>query len=917
MPRPAETETGAAAGVPLGGVLHGTVSDPSGAKIEHAAVHVEGSNLQRDLRTDSTGQFGLLLPPGTYQVAISAPGFRIYHVTIRITGGSAPASINAMLRIAALPEHVTVPLDDNSTDAADNKSALVFKTGQLEEFSDDDSAFQKEIEALAGGGGLRSPAVYVNGFSNGRFPPKSTISEIRINQNPYSAEYGSLGYGRVEIDTKPGTAQLHGQLNSSGTDNVFNSQNPYTTAEPPYYAVDLDGDLSGSFSKKTSFFLSGLYNNLENNAIVDAIDPTLLTPLSEAVRAPQITQTYSGRLDRQMTGNNSLMARYEFNQVVLDNSGVGLLVLPSEGVNTTTTTNTLQLTDTQIIGASMISEAHFEYARTHVAQIPSSTEAAIVAQGIFNGGGAPAQTLIDNQDHYEFQEFLTIQHGRHYWRLGGRYRLLHRANENRSGYNGQFMFPDLATYQLALQGQTPAQIFASTGATIQYNVTTGEANASLITGDLGVFAEDEWKVRKNFTIDYGFRFESQSAVPDHADPAPRVGLAWGVGQKGNRPALFVLRSGAGFFYDRFDSANILTAIRLQSGTLQTSYYVENPNFYQQYLNTAPPVSLLGPTQPVLYNINPHLRNEYCLCAGASAERSFGKHGSLSVDYIYIRGVHQWLSRNINAPLPGTYNPANPSSGVRPLGGTQNIYQFDSEGVQNANVLFVNEQFRFNKRINGYLAYSFRPDKQDITNATTFPSNSYDLMQDYGRAAQPTQSMYTSVNFQLPLGIGGSLYASTSGGTPFNITTGTDLNGDTIYNDRPAFATNPTANSILYKTRFGYFDANPQPGEKTIPINYGNSPNFFFMWARLQRNFKVGPRPSPAPGAKGAAAKPDRPYSLTFVAEADNILNHRNQGTPVGVLGSPYFGQSISLNAPFSSGDTAANRIVTLQCNFSF
>ena len=869
------------------------------------------------------GRFSLRLEPGFYQITIQAPGFRTYHTDVHISELENTATINAKLRIETTPEEITVPSDaNNSTSADDNKSALVFKSDQLKDFSDDDTMFQQQIQALAGGEGMKAPSIYVNGFSNGRFPPKNTIREIRINRNPYSAEYDSLGFGRVEIYTKPGTDKLHGQLNSSGTDNVFNAQNPYTTVEPPYYTINLDGNLSGSFSKKTSFFLSGTFYDLQNNAIVNAVDPSTLASLREAVAAPQITQTYSGRLDRQMTKNNTLMARYEFNQVAMNNSGVGLLVLPSEGLKSTTSTNTLQFTDTQIIGTSIISEAHFQYARTHISQTPASTQAAIVTQGVFNAGGSPAQTLTDDDDRYEVQEFLTVQHGTHYLRLGGRYRLEHHSNNSRAGYNGQFTFPDLASYELALQGQTPAQIFATTHEKIQYYLTTGQTSASVLTGDLGVFAEDEWKIRKTFTLDYGFRFESQSAVPDHADPAPRLGLAWAVGQKGKRRAWFILRSGAGLFYDRFPSSDILTAIRQQSGTLQTSYYIENPNFYQMYLNAPPPVSMLGSVQPTLYNINPHLRNEYGFSTGATIERAIGKIGSVSGNYIFVRGLHQWLSRNINAPLPGTYNPADPSSGVRPLGGTQNIYQFDSGGVMTTHVIFVNSQFRFSKRVNGFLAYSYIHGEQDVQNANTFPSNSYNLAQDYGRSAQPTQQLFTAVNAQLPLGLNGSLWGSTSGGTPFNITTGTDLNGDTIDNDRPAFATNPGPNSVIYKTRYGTFDANPQPGEKVIPINYGNSPNFFFLEASLGREFKFGPRPAtPAPsaGAKGPAPKPDRPYSLTFSVEADNVLNHNNPGPPVGVLSSQYFGRSISLSSPFSLGgiSTSANRTISLHCSFSF
>ena len=139
-------------------------------------------------------------------------------------------------------------------------------------------------------------------------------------------------------------------------------------------------------------------------------------------------------------------------EATFNNSGVGLLVLPSEGLNTTTTTNTLQLSDTQIIGAKIISDTHFQYIRTRLDQSPVSTAATIVVQGAFNGGGNPAQSQIDHQDDYELQELLTVEHGAHFVRIGGRYRGLRDANETLAAYNGQFTFPDLATYQLALQG---------------------------------------------------------------------------------------------------------------------------------------------------------------------------------------------------------------------------------------------------------------------------------------------------------------------------------------------------------------------------------------------------------------------------------------------------------------------------------
>jgi hypothetical protein len=448
----------------------------------------------------------------------------------------------------------------------------------------------------------------------------------------------------------------------------------------------------------------------------------------------------------------------------------------------------------------------------------------------------------------------------------------------------------------------------------------------VFTSDVGVFAEDEWKATKNFTLDYGFRFESQSGIDDHVNPAPRVGFAWAVGKTAKRRAFFVLRGGGGIFFDRFASANILTAVRRQSGTEQAAYFVENPNFFSQYLNTPPAAASLASAPPTLYNIDPHLRTQYDTIGGVTVERRIGKIGTASVNYVFFRTNHQYLSRNINAPLPGTYNPADPSSGVRPLGGTQNIYQFSSDGVALNNLIFANTNLQASKRVSlfgfGFFALTM---KNDAPGDTSFPTNQYKPSVDYGREASPRVQFFAGTNVKLPYGFSGSLFGSIQTGAPFNITTGTDLNGDTIYNDRPAFATNPNANSLIYKTRFGNFDANPQPGEAIIPFNYGNSPSFYYVVAHLERAFQVGPRPAaaaPAPGApaaKGPAPKPDRPYSLTFSVESNNVFNHDNPGVPVGVLSSPLFGQSISLNPALSIGgiSTSANRTVTLHCNFSF
>jgi hypothetical protein len=911
------------------------VADPSGARIPQAVVHVQahGGGASQDTRSDAAGNFQLRLAAGQYDVSIVYPGFRSYDGSVKVVAG-ATARVNAVLAIDAQAEEVTVPVAEaGSTASADNASAMVFKADDLKSFSDDDATFQREIEALAGGGGPKPPQILIDGFTGGKFPPKSSIREIRINSNPYSAEFDNLGFGRFEIFTKPGTDKLHGALAVIGTDNAFNGQNPYIVgAEPPYYQLNIDGNLNGPLDKKTSFFLAGTVNDQQNNAALNAqiIDPVTLqqVPYSQALRDPLLTNTYSLRIDRQVTPLNTLTTKYEFVQATQTNGGLTApLTLPTQAFDSGTNTQTLQLSDTQVIGQHAVAETRFQYIRTRLTQGPASSAPTLLVQGGFNGGGNASQQNRDDQDRYELQEYVDKQVGAHFLRFGGRYRLLRDSNESRQNYNGQYTFNTLAAYQLTLQNTancnanpgaanclTPAQLTAEGAGPSQYSVTTGQASATVLTGDLGLYFDDEWKVRKNVTLDLGMRFETESGIPDHVDPAPRLGVAWAIYRKKQpKIPLFTLRGGGGLFYDRFSASNILTAVR-QNGVSQQTFFLTNPAYNP---NGAPPGGAFSSTPPTIYRISPNLRSEYGIAAGATIEKNT-KYGHFSANYIFVRGDHQWGSRNINAPLPGTYNPSNPASGVRPLGGSQNIYQFESEGISKAQVGFINSRVQVTKRVVAFLSYTVQHQDQDVSNAASFASNSYNYRQDFGRTAQPSQQLYTGGTVQLPLGIAWNVFASTQGGTPFNITTGTDLNGDTIYNDRPAFATAPTPQSVLYSTRFGLLDANPQPGEKIIPINYGNSPNFLFLDLSLGRDFKVGPRPAAVPVAPGGkpAPKPDRPYTLSFNVDAGNVLNHRNPGLPVGVLSSPYFGQSLTLNSVFSP-NTAANRAVFLQTTFSF
>ena len=921
--------------------LSGLVLDPSGAAIPNAALHLHSASTDRDATSDGAGHFAVSVPAATYDLTVFADGFRpLTRSGVNVVSGRNTA-LNVTLKIATDSEEVDVSVDSVlSTDQASNKSALVFSGDKLDQFSDDPAVMTEQLNALGGIDPSEPPQLYVDGFSGGALPPKESIREIRINQNPFSSMYDSFGLGRIEIFTKPGANKLHGDIAGNWGSSALNARNPFAGAQPEYLNSYSSADLNGPIGKASSFFFSGNRVALATNAAINAttLAPDNVSAVSDVavVAATSLNQTYSLRFDRQFGATDTFIAKYIFAQAKLTNAGIGQLVLPSEAYNSDTRTQTLQVTDTHIFNPKIVLDSAFQYVRTRLRQDAVSTAPARVVQGSFSDGGNPAQALHDDLDRFEFRGELSIVHDKHFIRTGGRYRLTRDANLATAGYNGQFTFPSFTAFQITEQGvalgESDATIRATCktdssgnpvcGGATQLAITAGQPSASLITGDLGVYAEDEWKRSANLTLNYGFRVESQSAIPDHLDFGPRVGFAYSLKRNAKaKDPLLVFRGGFGIFYQRFASANILTSIR-QNGVTQQSYQLANPSSdtYSPNSAAAPSVAGLSAVTPTIYEIDPHLRSPTQMQGMFSGEHSFGKYGSLSVAYYRSRGTHQLDSVNINAPLP---------NGSHPLGSAQNVYQFSSGGIRNGQTLGFNPNINVSKRLSMWAFAGIQHQESDAFGATSFVSNSHNLSADAGpfTGYYPRQ-LFAGFNAKPGWDTQLNYFMAVRSHTYFNITTGADNNSDSIYNDRPAFATAATPAASLVKTAYGNFDINPQPGETIIPVNYGNAPGMVYTEMYFNKNFRWGPRP-PAPVAPPAAggtttpakpvAKEDLPpprYRLQIGIGADNLLNHFNRAAPVGILTSPEFGQSISLNYAFT-GNPAANRSVLLRTAFFF
>lgn len=846
-------------------------------------------------------------------------GFAPYRRTLQLRAGQT-LTLTATLPMAAHAEELSVAGDSSGgTDPAANRDALIFSADRLALLSDDDNTLRRQLLAFANEGDSGSAQIFIDGFSGGRFPPKDTIREIRINQNPFSAQYDRRGLGRIEVFTKPGGNTLHGSLRLSGNDKSFNALNPYTGPQPPYHSETLDAEVNGRLNAHTSFFLAASTADNQSNVPVNAVvlDANLApSAISEAVPNPQTSQTYSLRLDRQLGEHNTLIARYEYNDAHLTNGGVGQLTLLSQGFRSDTATQTLQLGNTHISSDHLVSETRFQYIRTRLLQTANDTSPSLIVQGAFNGGGSPAQTLRDNQDAYEFQEYLSADHGKHFLRAGARYRILRDANVATANYNGQYIFSTLSAYQTTLRGLQgglgPAAIRALGGGPTQFNLTAGTPSATVLVGDLGAYAEDEWKALPNVTLNLGVRLETETGIPDHFDPAPRLAVNWAISKHKGEPPLVILRGGGGLFFDRFAPGNLLQTLR-QNGVSQRPYFVESPDFYP----SIPDPSTLPGIAPTTYLLDARFRSTYAFVGALTAEHTWSRYGSVTAGFNEIHALHLPVSLNINAPLPGTFNPAVPGSGSRPFGGTRAIYQYTSEGINNAQSFYSTANLRPTAHSSLFALYQAQWRTTDVSGANNFPSDSYNLRADLGRSNFLLHHrFYLGANADLPWGFTSGLTLSARSGPPFNITTGQDFNGDTQFNDRPAFATDLTRPSVV-KTPFGNFDTSPLPAQTIIPINYGNAPAYISLRAQAGKTFGIGPHVSTlAANGQTATAKAKRKYQLGFSVEASNVLNHNNPAQPIGVLSSPFFGRSIALQSD-DFDLTSANRYIQLFATFRF
>jgi len=844
---------------PASGAVQGTVTDQTGGVLVDASVIISGKSGERKTTTNGQGVYTVeALAPGKYSVKVIALGFPPYGASVTVRAQQT-ATLDVMLKVGvSMSVQVTEP-EGLSLDPRKNKSALVLSGKALSALPDDPRLMLQRLLAMAGSTGRRGDvAVFVDGFRDFKhLPPKDTIEMIRINSNPFSAEFAQPGAARIEITTKPGSDRYRGNLRAQARSSQLDARNAMAATKELNEYRNFNGYIQGPLKKnKVGFMLYGGHWFQDENAVIRAtvIDPASVQPtlFGATVPTPSRTNSMLAKLDLSVFGQ---AVNVSFSKTTEKAWGQGLgssLDLPEYGYTSSSEDSVGRLWWTKI-GASSLTDFRVEASRSEASTDPDSVAPAVLVLDAFNAGGNPGAGSQNSTWATQGTGTFTLLRGSHTFKAGFLWQTERRENVDRTGFNGTYTFGadverDAAGRPLLdAQGHTtsidPLERYRRTllGTAgyrpSQFSIVAGDPSASVSQLNLGWFVLDDWSLSKRVSLSYGVRQDSQSNLQWQPNLAPRAALSWLLDDEGDN----ALKFGAGLFYDGVESGITLDT-RKRNGARQR-FVVRQPTTFPG----VPSLETLesdGLASAALYTKATDLRVPRSFVASVSFERQLPLGLFGVVEYQYAKGTRLLRLRDV-----------------------EDVLQFESTGRSLHHELMVGLRLDANERLAFFTNYRLGTLRSDTDGAYTIPSNSLDLGADYGFSSDDQRhEVLMGITASLPRGIFMDASLTVASGRPFDITTGRDDNGDSYFRDRPSFADPADPDAVV--TPFGTFNPSPGPDEARIPRNFGREPWRTTLDVSLSKTWF---------------------QKLTMGVYAQNVLNKTNLVRYSGVLTSQAFG----------------------------
>jgi hypothetical protein len=844
--------------------VQGVVADPTGAIVPNAEVDLVDTDgtIAGTTKSGGDGNFQMTAPhTGNFTLVISEPGFETVHLPVSVKPNVVSVTAPAAHVIAA-PLHITLPIaalttsvrvngdsDEDLTAPEENRDSSVLTAGDLKALPvfDNDyvtamSSFLDDSATATGGSGLMVDGVEANRAT----VSASAVQEVRINQDPYSAQYYWPGRGQMEIITKSAADKYHGQFNFLFRDSAMNAQNALAPSKPFEQRRVYEGHLTGPifFAKKSSFLASFNCAEEDLDSVVDAtVVPTTSDPtgLFQAnVPSPTRDTEFSVRAAHQFGDKYSAYAQYSYEEWTGQHQGVGGQALASNGYNSEyheddtvvhvdSTLSPMMLNQFSVVGEHDFNRHSnvFEAARVSVS-------------GDFVGGSAQGDYL-STEYNFRISDMVTWTRGRHTIKFGaGIPHISRRAFDDNTNALGTYAFgPTLAADGTV--EQTALQNYAN-NLPSGFSQNTGDVHFIYHQQEMGAFVQDQFKVNERFSITPGIRYDWQNFLATkRLGFAPRVSFAWVL----NQDSKMVVRGGGGIYYDRFGSGPLLDLARYESARRRSIQISLNPADLPA-TGCVPVTECTTITeQPAnLAQLAPNAAIPYQIQYGLSIERQLGEKATGVISAYSTRGIHEFRSVDINAPTPESEYTVRPSPNYGVIRQMQPYAFFEGSGLD------ISYRGRLNKYFTGFGRYTWSHYESNTGGIGWFPQNQYAPNDDWSNASFDRRhrlGMYAMFNPKSVYNIAAGIFANT--GRPWTITTGTDLYGDSLFNTRP----------------------------DGVARNTETMPSYVDLDLRWGHDFAITPN------------KDEDAPRVGFSAGAFNLLNHQNPTSIDTVDTSPTFG----------------------------
>lgn len=741
-----------------------TVIDQTNAVIPDATVTVTGTEAATQtlepapIKTATNGLATIAgLTPGRYTARAEFPGFFPGVLKeVRIRQGDNRHII--VLLVENFAETVDVK-QDAQAGAADRRSdafGSVLTREQMDALSDDPDEMQRQLMDMAGPGAI----MRIDSFEGGRLPPKSQIKSIRVTRDQFAAENHSADSFFIEVITQPGIGPIRTSLRYGLRNNAMSARNAFTPTkgeeQDQQYGFNIGG---GLIQNKASFFLNVYGNSSYDtpNSSIARSTGTRIETLKQ--RVPREFMNTNVNFDWAATRDQTLRFSFNRGDFVNKNQGIGGFDEPERAFVSENHNNTFRAQEVGPLGRRFFINTRLNVGWTDSERrsaVEKPTVRIIDAQTF---GGAQKAGGRHSRD-VNFASDLDYVRGMHSIRVGTAIDLNSFRSDEADNYLGTYTFESIEKFDA--------------GQPRSYTRRIGEPNVSYLNVQGAIYLQDDIRIRRNLSVTPGIRVETQNHIKGVV-AGPRVGATWAPFKNGKT----TLRASWGVFYDWLLTNTYEQTLRID-GFQQREINIANPTYQET------PLDITGVTPADRYLLDPALKHPRNSRVSGGVDYVFSPRYRVNATYRYIRGAALLRGLNLNAPV----------NGVRPSPGFANVVQVVGDGEMRQHVWNVGGQTNFPqelgraarrwdfRRFNFFGNYTIASNENNVDGPFSVPATG-DLNLEWGTAAQHARDRFNGGfltqafrDLAVQVNINGNL------GTAYGEQTGTDDNGDLIFNDRP-------------------------------------------------------------------------------------------------------------------------------------